>query len=161
MASPEPSQDEIASLVYERAMGELEAQRGELDELRGRAGVILGAASIASSFLGGFALGSDASLGTPQWVAIGAFVVLGGLTLAILWPYDWQFGWNPYLLVSEYLDADPPKVPADVRRDLAIYAGDSITGNVSRLKVLWWLYRLAIGALVVLIAGWLIGMGGT
>jgi hypothetical protein len=161
MGTDESSRDEIARIVYERSVAELDAQRGELDELRGRAGVVLGAAAIASSFLGGFTLGSDASLGAAEWVAIGSFLGLGILTLGILWPFEWQFGWEPYVLVGDYLDAEPPRVPADVLRDIAIYAGDSLAQNKRKLTVLWWLYRAAIVVLVALIASWLIGMGGT
>jgi hypothetical protein len=156
--NPRP-ESELLRLVYDAAMQSLDAQRGTVDEPRGRAGVVLTAASIASSFLGGFTLSNDAGLGLWSTLAIAAFVAIGLLVFVILWPYGWQFGFEPHDLVRDYVDAEPPPSTNEAQRSLTIYAGDYLADNDRRLTALWWLYRGAIVGLVMLIAFWLIGLG--
>jgi hypothetical protein len=56
MAAKTAPDPELITLVYNEAMRALSEQSSALDGLRTRAGLILTAASIASSFLGGLAL---------------------------------------------------------------------------------------------------------
>src|SRR5207248_4119238 len=70
-------------LLYEESVRALEDQQTALDELRSRTGVLLSAASISTSFLGGLALRAG-TLETPGWVAIGAFVATAIFVCLIL-----------------------------------------------------------------------------
>jgi hypothetical protein len=42
----------------------------------------------------------------------------------------------------------------DAMRSLSIYAGDYLAANDRILRVLWWVYRVAIALLVLHIAFW-------
>jgi hypothetical protein len=72
-------------LGYEEARRALDGQERALTAFRTRAGVVLSAAAITTSFLGGQAL-TNHGFTTLSWIAIGAFAVLGVATLCVLWP---------------------------------------------------------------------------
>jgi hypothetical protein len=155
MAAKSPPDPQLINLVYDEAMRALSEQSAALDGLRTRAGLILSAASIASSFLGGLAL-QQGSLDVWSWLGIGAFVFVGALAFVILWPYAWSFNFEPHVLFSDYVDTEPPSSVVDAKRNLAKYAGDYLADNDRILRVLWWVYRVAIILLVLQIAFWLI-----
>jgi hypothetical protein len=150
---------ELLQLVYSHAMDQLESQRGTIDDLRGRAGVVLGASSVAGSFLGSVALGRDQSF--PFWAALAfiSFVVIGICVLVILWPYKWQFGFEPALLLKDYVKTDPPASVAETWVTLAGYAGNYLNDNGRILNRLFWFYRGSILALVLEVCFWLISLG--
>jgi hypothetical protein len=110
---------EVVEVVYAEAIRSLEGQRGALDNLRGRSGILLSAASIASSFLGGIALGRG-TLSGWGWAAIVSFGLVGVLSLVTLWPFDWVFGFDGHALIRDYIDRSPPATPNEIRRNLAI-----------------------------------------
>ena len=82
-------------LAYEEARRALDGQERALAAFRTRAGIVLSAAAIVTSFLGGQAIGAS-GFTTLSWVAIAAFAVVGVATLCVLWPEDsWQFRGDP------------------------------------------------------------------
>jgi hypothetical protein len=62
----------------------LARQEAQLDAMRSRAGILLSAAAIATSFLGGAAL-SDHRPDGWTWLAIASFAGLAISALVILW----------------------------------------------------------------------------
>jgi hypothetical protein len=93
-------------LAYEEARRALDGQERALTAFRTRAGVVLSAAAITTSFLGGQAL-TKHGFTTLSWIAIGAFAVLGVATLCVLWPdHDWQFEAIRNQLISTYIERE-------------------------------------------------------
>jgi hypothetical protein len=78
IARVDPERSAAYELAYQEGVRALDEQRVVIDAFRTRAGLLLSAAAIATSFLGGAALRSGTSLLT--WMAIGAFVLLGVVT---------------------------------------------------------------------------------
>lgn len=76
---------QIYKLAVQEAMRSLSQQQATLESLRGRAGVLLSAAMISTSFFGAQTITSRL---TGFWpiVASGLFVVVGVCAIAILWP---------------------------------------------------------------------------
>lgn len=62
------------AVVLAEAVRGMEGQQENLDNLRSRVGILLSAATIATSFLGGIALDDD-QIGWPGLVAVGLFVI--------------------------------------------------------------------------------------
>lgn len=120
-----PAPDPAAyNLAYEEAKRALEEQERAVSELRSRAGQLIAAAAITTSFFGGRAIGSHVHL--ASWVAIGCFIGLSLSVLAILWHRrDWEFALSPAQLITTYIEPtdDPPVDLPTIHRDLALHMG--------------------------------------
>ena len=91
MAETEENEARSYELAFEEAGRALDAQERAVNELRSRAGVLIAAAAITTSFLGSRAITGD-GLSVWVWVAVVAFIVVGGSVLTVLWPRtDWSF----------------------------------------------------------------------
>jgi len=77
----------VSKLAYEQAAAALEQQRHALETLRSRAETLLTGATLTTSFLGGRAVDSG-TLRVTSWMAVGCFLVVGLISLAILWPQN-------------------------------------------------------------------------
>jgi hypothetical protein len=105
-AKPSPGAAEGYLLAFEEGVRGLTRQEAQLDGMRSRAGILLSAAAIATSFLGGRAL-SDHGPEVWTWLAIAGFVGLAVGAPVILWPRrDWAFSARPGLIVSPHAGAD-------------------------------------------------------
>jgi hypothetical protein len=74
---------DLSRLAYEASLRSLDKQEQLVQELRGRTGLLLAAASLAASFLGEPALEGSVGLAIP---ALGAFAVSVGASLYVLLP---------------------------------------------------------------------------
>jgi hypothetical protein len=103
-------EDRRTTLLYASAVRGLDQQCATVESVRVRAGILLSAASIATSFLASLVIDpNNRHLDFLGWIAAGCFIVLVGLCLAILWPSrDWTFRANSKKLVRDYIDSDPP-----------------------------------------------------
>jgi hypothetical protein len=73
-------------------------------ELRSRAGVLIGAAAIATSFFGSRAT-AGGSLTAAGWCATAAFVCLAAAVVAVLWPWQaWEFHASPTAMIATYIE---------------------------------------------------------
>lgn len=146
-------------LAYDEARRALDGQERALAAFRTRAGIVLSAAAIVTSFLGGQAITSS-GFTTLSWVAITAFAFVGIATLCVLWPDDnWQFEAIPNQLIATYIERDDGvDVPLHaIHRDLALHMENSYSSNEQgRLRPLRWAFRIAVIALVAEVAIWLI-----
>jgi hypothetical protein len=105
-AKPSPGAAEGYLLAFEEGVRGLTRQEAQLDGMRSRAGILLSAAAIATSFLGGRAL-SDHGPEVWTWLAIAGFMGLAVGARVILWPRrDWAFSARPGLIVSPHAGAD-------------------------------------------------------
>lgn len=126
-------------------------------ELRGRAGSLIAAAAIATSFFGGQAL--HGTVHPLSWVAITCFVGLSITVLAILWPrHDWHFNISPADFVATYLEPgqDEPLALPQIHRDLALHMDRSAALNRDQLRWLTIAFRAGAVLLVVETITWVI-----
>jgi hypothetical protein len=135
-------------LVYEESVRAIVGQASLLDSLRGRAGNLLAAAALVTSFLGGQALAKPTIsegavirpiIGAWGWIAISAFIGVAGLTLAIMWPYKWTFEQSAKKLVTEIEKRQSPV--EEVERELALRHEYNFEKNRIKLKRLFWCFR--------------------
>ncbi len=107
-------------VAYDEAVRALGEQQALIESLRARAGLLLSAAAIATSFLGSQALarGGAAAL---AWVAVLCFLsVAAAAALAILWPRESLFGADPALLIRDYAESPEPRPVSLLHRDLSL-----------------------------------------
>lgn len=165
MRSSPPEEDKIARLriVYEEALRNIQGQREELDDLRGRTGYLLAGTTVATSFLGGIALKTPDPTGNPLvWIALSSFVLVGVLILFILYPQRWKF----YLrvqttpvrrgLLGTYVDDRPSRDLAFMYRRLAERHDRNRLFNQEGLRRLQQLFRLAVLCTIVEIVLWVV-----
>lgn len=154
--------DYVGKLAYEEARSAISLQSTTLDGLRSRAGTLLAAASLVTSFLGGQVLAKPtldkglvvrAEIGTEGWVAIGFFIAVAVLTLAILWPYKWRFvmGATTILKGTDF---------EATQRELAEYHENNYDLNQAKLDRLFWCFRGACVFLAGETVAWILDLGG-
>jgi hypothetical protein len=147
----------LEHLAYEEAKRAIDRQSDALDGLRSRAGILLAAISLATSFFGGLALQDGnprsrvivfASLTTAVGILAGAFCV------GVLWPRaEWLFNWSARKLLPK-LDASADEAVAC--RMLAKTLDDAYVLNEGNLKRLFLYFRLGCIFLAVETAGWVV-----
>ena len=143
-------------LAYDEAVRALQQQQSRLDNLRTRAGILLSAAAIATSFLGGKALEGRAPTAWG-WAAVGMFLALSGVTLLILWPrVEWKFAVGIRELIHDYIESDEPLPITTIHRDLALHMEDSYFDNERGLNRLIWSFRIASVLLSAEVIAWII-----
>lgn len=143
------------AIVFDEARRGLENQSGALDELRGRSGTLLAAASVAVSFLGGIAL-EDGSVTGWGVAAVVTFSLVVGAVFSILWPFSWRFVLSAEILITDWVEAvDPPSVN-ELRRELARVMERNQSHNQRQLNRLWKVYSGAILLLLAMIIFWLV-----
>jgi hypothetical protein len=108
-----------------------------VNELRSRAGGLIAAAAITTSFFGSRAVSGDGLSGWV-WVAVIAFIVVGGCVLAALWPRsDWSFNASAADIIAEYIEPESVEFPL-VQRDLALHRSTAYDENARQLGRLSW-----------------------
>lgn len=153
-----PADPNAYELAYVEAKRALEDQDRSIVELRSRAGTLIAAATVTTSFFGGQALAHH-RLDLLGWIAVGCFVALGIAVLAILWPQrDWMITLRPALFVETYLERDdsPPFDLPAIHRDLALHMGNSALLNSRRLARLATRFRVAAACLLAEVVAWVV-----
>jgi hypothetical protein len=148
------------SLAYREAIRGLEDQERSVVELRARAGALVAAAAITTSFFGGQTLIRH-DISAAAWVAIGCFVLLGFAVLLVLWPHrDWEFSLAPDQFIATYLepiDDEPLELPL-IERDLALHMGHSAELNRRQLATLMTVFRIGAILLVAEVLAWVVAL---
>jgi cytochrome bd-type quinol oxidase subunit 2 len=117
----EPLADGYA-IALEEARRALDEQERAVAQLSTRAGLLISAAAVVTSLLGGPVLARDA-IDAAAWIAIAAFVGVAVAGLAILSPRrQWEFALHPALLIGDYVERTLPE-PAALKRELALNMG--------------------------------------
>lgn len=145
--------------MYEASVRAAQDQAAILDGLRGRAGTVLAASALVSSFLGGQALRASGGLQVASGVgiALAAFVASALLTLGILWPFEFRFVLSAramFRALDQHRD-DAAEVPAFLRA-LALQLERRYDENLRKIRRLQWAFQLAIVSLVVEVAAWIV-----
>lgn len=140
------------ALVYDESIRAVTQQVGSLNDLRGRAATLLSAASIATSFLGAQALSKPGPLdmlgvptahvfGVVDWLAIGAFVTVGVISLRILLPVrDWVFTLSARDLIRDYVESATPAPLTTMQRDVALHVEKHVDKNANKIERLFWCF---------------------
>jgi hypothetical protein len=144
-------------LAFVEAGRALDAQERAVNELRSRAGVLIAAAAVATSFFGGGAMAGEN--GSPgMLIAIVAFVLVGIAVLAVLWPRpDWEFGASAQDLIAEYVEPESVPLPL-IHRDLALHRTASFATNAAQLRWLVSAFRFGLVLLVIEVGAWLVAL---
>jgi hypothetical protein len=147
-------------LAHREALRALDYQRAALDALRSRVGLLLSAGAIATSFLGGQALRTEAN--AWAWTAIVFFVVFGAVALRILWPRaEGAEGFTavPSGMIAEFLEGETRHSLPKIYRELALHAEAAHDLNRDRhFGPLTWYFRAAISLLMAEIVLWVVAL---
>jgi hypothetical protein len=149
MSNPvEPSALAIKKIIYAESVRLLEGQSSSLDELRGRAGTLLAAASVVTAFLAPAAVKtttvtargiSDAGVhfSSLAWAATGSFVAGTIAALVVLWPYTWTWAHNTHDLMDKFLDPACQRDEEELYYHLAYYNETHHSANGRKMKRLY------------------------
>jgi hypothetical protein len=137
----------LAKLAYEANLRALDKQEALLEEVRSRTGLLLGASSLATSFLGQRAFQGSPSLAFSV-IAVAAFVLSIASGVFILLPKDnlvfSLVGTAIYERLYEFRED-----PSELYRRLAYDMDRFWNSNDEKLQRLFTAYRAAAAALVV------------
>jgi hypothetical protein len=149
-------EDPRGAIVYASAVRTIGQQEGVLESIRGRAGILLSAAAIATSFLVGLAIREGEGLGLWTGAASVAFGLVVAACLSILLPTaDWWFRANGRKLVEGYLDADPPISLVDMHHALSLEMEEWSQKNKDKLDSMFQRFSFACIFLAVEIGLWI------
>lgn len=149
----------VAEYAYREAVRAITGQQAVLAEIRSRAGLVASTAAVATAFLAGLAKprGDHALDGVLAIVlALGLFVGIGGLTLAILWPRAFKFTVRAKTLLEEPGWSDLSD--GEIRKHLATYLDDYYDTNQSTLDDMFWWLRGAIAMSGLQVLAWVYAM---
>jgi hypothetical protein len=149
----EAERDSLYRVAYDEAVRALASQQVLIDSLRSRAGLLLSAAAVTTSFLGSQAL-DDGGVGAAAWAALVVFAATSASCLAVLWPRRWERTIGPQEVIRTYIESPQPASPGELLGDLAIHNGASFVRNRSGLQRLADLLQLASTLLVLDVVIW-------
>jgi hypothetical protein len=153
-------------LAYEASIRAIENQAATVESLRSRAGTILAATALVTSFFAGQALTRVAS--SPLHVlsfttaALGSFIAVSMLSLTILLPFTLRFSLSAEAILSFFEGvAEGSRVsPAEALREVALQYESMHEFNARQIRVLVVCFRLAIVCLVSEVGFWLTVLAG-
>ena len=145
-------------LAFDEGGRALDAQERAVNELRSRAGVLVAAAAIATSFFG-TRVATAGSLAVAAWCAITAFALVAASVLAILWPWrDWEFNASPKGLIATYIETTSPATLVEMHRDMALHRSSSCVANETILARLYWAFRVGLFMVAVEVCAWIVAL---
>jgi hypothetical protein len=147
-------------IAYEEAVRALSQQQTMIDGLRARAGLLLSAAAVTTSFLGAQALRHGAP-SFATWFALACFVGLSIAALAVLWPRRLEFTADPSNVIENCIESERPHTGAEIHRNLSLHMHDSYAENCAGYRPLALHFRLASALLTAEVLFWLIDLAST
>lgn len=154
---PRDVDERAYEIAYEEGVRALSQQQTVIDSFRTRAGLLLSAAAITTSFLGAQALREEGP-GVATWLALACFFGVGVCALAILWPRAWEFTASPRDVIATYVEGQDPLELAAIHRDLALHMQASYLANQAGLERLIVYFRLASGLLTAEVVAWVVDL---
>jgi hypothetical protein len=144
--------DALHKVAYDEAVRALSEQQAAIESVRARAGLLLSATAVTTSFLGAQALQGGGSI-TFSWLALLCFVAVAVTALAILWPRSWEFAAYPNGVVRRRIDSENVQ-GEDLYRDLSLRMHASYLENHLALKHLAALFQVASALLTIEVILW-------
>jgi hypothetical protein len=146
----------LYKVAYDEAVRALSEQQAAIESVRGRAGLLLSAAAVTTSFLGAQALQGGSS-NPSSWLALVAFVAVAATSLAILWPRGWESTANSGRLESLIESAEEIRIE-DLYRDLSLRMQVSFSANHQGLHQLAALFQVTSGLLTIEVVLWIVAI---
>lgn len=146
--------DQLYKVAYDEAVRTLSEQQAAIESLHGRAGLLLSAAVVTTSFLGSQAMqGCNSSL--FSWMALLGFVAVAATSLAILWPRKWEFTASPRDVIESRIESSEIIEIKDLYRDLSLRMHESSLENHRGLKQLSAAFQAASAVLTIEVVLWI------
>lgn len=146
-------------LAFDEGGRALDAQERAVNELRSRAGILIAAAAITTSFFGSRAV-TGGAMSTPAWCATVAFALVACTVLAVLWPWrDWEFNASPADLIATYIETSSPAPLVRIHRDVALHRAASYATNADLLGKLYAAFRIGLVLLALEVSSWIVALG--
>jgi hypothetical protein len=153
----EGGREALYKVAYEETVRALSEQQMAIDSLRSRAGLLLSAAAITTSFLGSQALkGGD--MGPVSLLALTTFIALAAVSLGILSPRKWELAADPGGLIDRLATEGHCPLIEDLHRDLSLKMRSSYVEGWAALGTLSTFLQLASVLLVVEVVLWTIAI---
>ena len=141
-------------LAYEASVRAVENQAATVESLRSRAGTILAATALVTSFFGGQVLvrarGSPLHFISYTTGALASFIAASSLTLTMLLPFTLRVSLSAAQILS-FVENDPRAdqlTSTKVLREVALQYESMYDSNAGQLRILEACFRLAIVFLV-------------
>lgn len=147
-------------MAYDEAVRALTEQQTVIDSFRTRAGLVLSAAAITTSFLGAQAFEGGHSHWTV-WTALATFVLVAVVSLGILWPRRWEFTANPREVIQTYIESQEPAPIEELHRDLSLHMHNSYVENRRGIEQLAAFFQIACGLLAAEVVLWIVAIAST
>jgi len=149
--------DLLYKVAYDEAVRALSEQQATIDSFRNRAGLLLSAAAVTTSFLGAQALqGGSSSL--FSWLALMSFLGASAASLAILWPRRWEVTVSPQDVIVTYIESTERASVEDLHRELSLHMHDSYLDNLEDQEKLVVFLQIASVLLAVEVVLWIIAI---
>jgi hypothetical protein len=147
-------------LAYEASIRAIEAQATLVESLRSRAGTMLAATALVTSFLGGQALlrtgGSPLHFLSYTTGALASFIAVSSLTLTILLPFTLRFSLSAaQILRALETEQRDDQTSTGALREIALQYELMYDSNTRQIRILETCFRLAIVFLVAEVGFWL------
>lgn len=161
--------DSPINAAYDEAVRFIGVQAASVDALRSRAATVIAAASLVTTFLGGQALAkpsisadtvSYAAIDGWGWAAIAALCGIAAATIAVMWPYRWQWSQRADGLIGIYENHQPSLTLIDAQREIALHLQESYDTNERRLFWLGLAFRASLVLLVLESICWVLDLRG-
>jgi hypothetical protein len=146
-------------LAFDEAVRRVQAQESQLDELRSRAGLMLGVTAAITSLLGALVL-SRAHHSTAATIAA---LVLFGLSVAafgvVIWPRKgWKFQMSAKTIIEGWIEGDNPAEVNEFHKGLALRMDSNANENDEKIGPLWRCFEAGSALLAVETLVWLIAL---
>ncbi|MDQ3725287.1 MAG: hypothetical protein M3335_05270 [Actinomycetota bacterium] len=149
--------DLLYKVAYDEAVRALSEQQAVIDSFRNRAGLLLSAAAVTTSFLGAQALQGGSS--SPfSWLALAGFVGVAAASLAILWPRRWEITANPHDVIVTYVESADRTSTEDLHRELSLHMHESYLNNLEDQEKLVVFFQVASVLLALEVVLWIIAI---
>jgi hypothetical protein len=157
MVAPASSPPDGYALAFDEAVRGLAHLQSQFDAIRSRAGILLSAAAIVTSFLGGRALQGDGPAAWT-WIAIACFAGLAAGALVILWPRPEPSSASPRTIISLYLEAGRSWAVWAIHRELALHMDRAYEATRVHLDRAIRAFRVASLLLALEVLAWVVSL---
>jgi hypothetical protein len=144
----------VYEIAYAEAVRALSEQFALVESIRSRAGLLLSAGAVTTSFLGAQALGR-AGLGPFAWLALLGFCGASALCLVVLSQRSWALSSEPVDLISVQLGQNESVGGSSPQRLLARRMQNGFAENRERVERLGFLLQLASALFAADVVLWL------
>ena len=154
---PAPGKDLLYKVAYDEAVRALSEQQAAIDSFRNRAGLLLSASVVTTSFLGAQALHSG-DWSAFSWLALAGFVGVAAVSIAIFWPRKWEVTADPRGVIETCIESAEPTSIGDLHRELSLHMYGSYLENHEDLEKLVVFLQVASVLLAVEVLLWIVAI---